>query len=498
LPDRPFTTLDNQDRLTVGGEIILTNAVGTIIDLPAIMGTANSCIDSQTRRVLLWLEDLDSHKVRQASMAHAIRTIAAQLNEKELDPYLGETTLHQAIKLYQEVTGAKLASPVYDQFIRPQPQKSIELDYQQLTDYLGFSLELDRAKEILEELGCQVSIKLKSKRAPHAKLLVKPPSHRPDLQISVDLIEEIARIYGYQNIPSALMTGSLPLNPPANIDFALEHRIKQFLADIGWQEIYSLSLVSEQLAENSNYPLSDHLKLINPLLTENSFLRRSLFPSLKEAHEANPQQDSLSLFEIAAVYQPQSYNLPKEIMKLGMLSNKPYRQVRGDIEALLGQLFIVNVEISPIETKNSDNQEAEIRVFDSDSTGNKTPFQRLGKLQILKSNLIAVELDIRDLTCQAKKHPAYQPLAHTTPVIEDLTFTLLLDTRVGEVMKAIRESNQLIKKVELIDHFQQNYTFRIHYQLDHENLSTQDILPIRQKVVEMVEKKTDSKLVGKV
>lgn len=493
--NQPFITLDGESRETVGGEIVFTNSVGTIIDLPAIIGTANSSVDENTKRVLLWLEDLDNKKVRYASMAHAIRTIAAQLNEKELDPYLGEKTLAKAISLYQEITNAKVASKIYDQFAEPPALKPIKLNYKKLVSYLGFEIEIDQITQILRELGCEVKVNIKTKKNQETLLIVTPPSFRRDLLIQVDIIEEIARIYGYQNIPSKLMDGPLPQNHPKNTGFAIEEKIRQFLANIGWQELYSVSLIGDELIKQSGLKQEDHLQLNNPLLAENRYLRRSLIPSLTEAVLQNSQADQLSMFELAAVYLPQKGELPKEEMTLGMVSTKSYRKVRGDLESLLEHLYINKVQI------NEDPQEVTKVTSESAQQGTITTKDNnniLGKIIVLEDQKIALELDLEVLIGLAKKHPTYHPLLSTSPIIEDLTFSLPLDTRVGKVLEIIENSDPLVKEVALIDSYLQNYSFRITYQHPEENLSNELVAPIRQKIVELVEKETQAKLVGKV
>jgi len=493
--NQPFVTLDGESRETVGGEIIFTNSVGTIIDLPAIIGTANSSVDKNTKRVLLWLEDLDNNKVRYASMAHAIRTIAAQLNEKELDPYLGEKTLLRAIGLYQEVTNAKVASKIYDQFAKPPALKPIKLNYKTLIRYLGFEIEIDQITQILQELGCEVKLNIKTKKNQETLFIITPPSFRRDLLIEVDIIEEIARIYGYQNIPSKLMKGSLPLNRPETNRFEIEQKIRQFLANIGWQELYSVSLIGDELVKQSGLGQEDHLELKNPLLAENKYLRRSLIPSINEAVSQNSQVDQLSMFELAAVYLPQKGELPKEKMTLGMVSTKSYRKVRGDLESLLEHLYIEKIQINEKPQKET---EASNKLVQQGTVTIKDSNEIIGKVMILEDQKIALELDLAVLTELAKKHPTYHPLLNTSPIIEDLTFSLPLDTQVGKVLEIIESSDRLVKEVALIDNYQQNYSFRITYQHPEENLSNELVTPIRQKIVELVEKETQAKLVGKV
>jgi len=136
------------------------------------------------------------------------------------------------------------------------------------------------------------------------------------------------------------MDGPLPIKPDPNTNYELENLIKHFLADIGWQEIYSYSLVSEKQALDSGYKLSEHLKLANPLKEENTYLRRSLIPSLIEVIKANPTQTQMSVFELACVYHPRKNDLPAQPLKLTLLSNKTYRETKGDLLNLFDRLFI--------------------------------------------------------------------------------------------------------------------------------------------------------------
>lgn len=524
-PGKPFETLDNAVYETVGGEIVFTNDVGTIIDLPAIIGTKNSSVDEETKNVLLLLESLDPQKVRQASMEHAIRTMAAQLNEKNIDPHLAMDVLLRGIQLYQKVTKAKAASEIFDDFPQPRNLSPVKLPKQLITDYLGVELETDQIVEILTKLGCQVETEqieqaelnqeqteesqksqeqLEKFQLNQTLIKVQPPSFRPDLQIPADIIEEIARIYGYQELPSKLMTSKLPVNQPKNTTFDLEYKIKQFLANIGWQEVYSLSMVSQEEAAQSAYPVEDHLALSNPLLTDNTHLRRSLIPSLQTVLAENPQAADLSVFELANIYHPQDENLPAETMKLGMVSGRDYRRVRGDLEALLNQFYIKSFKVFPEEAAGDYLQQGRLLASGlsrrPENNTAKEPKEQieLGQVFVLNNQNIGFELDIQALAAAASQHPRYFQPHKTNPIIEDLTFTLTLDSLVGRVMDAILEVDDLVVKTELKDIYQQNHTFRIEYQHPQENLTSEEIAPVREKIVEKVKEQFGAKLVGQI
>jgi len=468
-----FQTLDGESFVTVGGEVVFKNKQGEIIDLPSIKGTANTSVDAHTKNILLLLESITAEKVRFASMTHAIRTTAAQLMEKNVDPHLITPTIHFGIKLYQDLCGAQVASEIYDDFPESNKPAPIKLDLTKIKNYLGVDIEVEKITAILEALECKVLVNKVKKQSVY-RLIVTPPSFRPDLKIPVDVIEEIARIYGYHNLPSQIMDGPIPLQKPENSNFELENKAKHFLAAIGYQEIYSYSMVSAVLAQEAGYKLAEHLKIQNPLTDDRVYLRRSLIPSLQEVFTQNPLEKTLSVFEIASTYLPageagclHKKELPQQPLLLTLVSNKNYREFKGDFMALLDQLFIKNWDINKY-------------------------------VKILDNNCYALEIEWAEILKRAKTHPNYQPLPKTNSIVEDLTFTLNPQVKVGELMAAISRVSQLITRVELKDIYGQNYTFTLEYIDPNGNLSAKQLLPIRQKVVKMVEEKFRSELVGRI
>jgi len=478
---KKFTILDNEKYETVGGEIVFENSVGEIIDLPAIKGTVNTSINQSTKNILLWIETLDAKKVRFGSMTHSIRTVAAQLNEKNVDPYLAEDVLKRGIELYQELCDATVASEIYDEFPGKLKSQTVTISSEKIYDYLGIELKQDKIKNILVDLGCNVEIK---NQGDTYQLEVTPPSFRPDIKIPADIIEEIARIYGYHNLPSVVMPTAIPLAKPDNVNFTIENKIKHFLVNIGWQEIYSYSMVSEKLAQQSNYQIDEHLKLSNPLTEDRVYLRRSLIPSLVKAIDHNPQRKKMSAFELANVYHPQKDDLPNEELHLTMVSNKAYREAKGDLEALLNQFYIKDLQIEERE-----QQRANIIVEDKG---------KLGTIQILQNGMIAIDLYMSALIKIVHSHPSYQAIPKTAAINEDLTFTLEKKTKVGKLISLIKQTNSLINKVELTKTYKQNHTFNIEYLDSKKNISNDNVEPIRREVVNKVEKEFNAKLVGSI
>lgn len=477
-----FTTLDGTTFTTVGGEVVFKNGAGEIIDLPSIKGTANTSIDDSTKNVLLLLESIEAKKVRFASMTHAIRTTAAQLMEKNVDPALAQDVLLRGIDLYRQLCGARVASPIFDDFPGKKTPKTVSLSFERIADYLGIELPPKQITAILETLGCLV-------KHDSTKLHVTPPTFRPDLTIPADIIEEVARIYGYHNLPSTLMDTPIPTLRPTDLDTQLENRIKHFLATLGWQELYTYSMVSEALALESGYALGEHLALQNPLTDDRVYLRRSLIPSLEEAIAQNSREENLSVFELAHVYHPQTDALPTQDLMLSMVSTRSYAETKGVLEQLLRQFYVHALTIKPVETTHA-REAQRVEVWSGKVL--------LGSSSLLQSGHSAFSLHVSALMAVAKKHPTYQSIPTTAEVREDITLTLPEKTLVGEVIETLKNSHALITSVELKNKYQQNYSFAIVYWSPESNLSSVDVEPARKALVLAATKKHKAALVGEI
>jgi len=490
---KKFVTLDEIEHETIGGEIVFESVDGEIIDLPAIKGTLNTGVDKNTKSILFWIESLDAKKVRRASMGHAIRTVAAELNEKNVDPHLAKEVMEYGVQLFSQLCQAKIASELYDYFPAPKTPKEVIVKLQTIKNYLGIELTDREIKTILSDLDCQVETKAD-------EIIVTPPTFRPDIQIPADVIEELARIYGYHNLPSKLMDGELSIHPDPNTDYQLENLIKHFLADIGWQEIYSYSLVSEQQALDSGYKLAAHLKLANPLTKEHLYLRRTLVPSLIEVIDNNPASKNMSVFELANVYHPRDNDLPDQVLTLTLLSSKTYREMKGDLLNLFDRLFIFSSDQELIIDEKIDKeiqmpivkQEANLIIKDGK---NKT---KIGSIMVLHKKLISAELKLKNLISVAKKYPHYQQIIKTASIIEEMTFTLHKNIAVGEMMQAFGKVDARIKKVELLDIYKNNYSFSFIFQDKKANMSSEAVEPIRQKIVKIGQDEFNASLVGQV
>lgn len=430
-----ITTLDNKTFTLTGKDIVIEDGSGKLIDLCGIMGGLNSSVDNQTKNVLLFIQTYNPFNIRYTSMSLAQRTEAAVIFEKEPNPELVKPVLLAGIQLFKQLIGGKPGSKIIDLYPKPYILKKVTIPLQLIKDRLGVDISEKMVIGILDSLGFDCKLKIEN-----SKISIVVPSWRnKDINIPEDIVEEVARIYGYHRLPSQIMATTIPTNYPDE-KFQLEYQLKTWLAGMGLTEIYTNSLVG--------CSAPNQLKIKNALSTEWQYLRNSLVPS----HTQN-----FPAFEIANVYLPRPGQLPEEKLQLIISGITDYLKLKGIIEVLSAKL---HTEITPLYQSNS------------------------------------VVIDLLPVFKKASIYPHYQPVSSHPPLIEDLTFTLPEQTFIGPVIDSIKTANKLIKSVTLSATYQQNFTFTLKYQSLTSDLSAADIEPIRKKIVSELIKKFKANLVG--
>jgi len=430
-----IVSLEDIQYVLPGGDVVFSTAEGEIFDLPGIIGTKNSVVNKNTKRVLFFLDSVDPKKIRRSSMALGIRTIAATLNEKGVDPELAKTALLRGLYLFEEICGATPMSKIYDEYSDPYRGKSISLEKEFVDKRLGISIKKETITRLLSALEFSPQWKGDS-------LSVGIPSFRShDIDIPEDIVEEVARIYGYQNLPNVLMEGALPV-PVFDTRFRFESNLRSTLRALGGTEILTSSLVSKNMAGKGA------LNLKNPLGADTEYLRVEMEPSLVSAATQNASWDTpFHLFEIANVYLPRKNALPEEVLTLaGIFSGYEYRDAKGVLEEL-----IVNQRINhPVKL----TQVGECFYYEY-------------KISTLEEN---------------QKPPRYVPIPKYPPQVEDITLILNGKTAIGEILTAL-STPKLVTMVSLLDIYENAYTFRIHYQHPEKTLSDSEVKEIREKLL---------------
>lgn len=475
-PKEKIQTLDKKEYSLPGGDIVAEDGKGTIVDLFGIMGLENSVVTNETKRILFFLDNNDPHRIRKTSMTLGIRTEAAQINEKALDPELAWEALLYGIKLYEQLADGKVVSNLIDIYPNKEKRKTITVSEQHINQVIGVSIPLKQSVQILKGLGFDAAIK-------ETTIVVTPPSFRTkDMEIPEDIIEEIARVYGYHNIPNTLppFTSAEPYRQGEN-GFYWEDRVKEALAYWGFTEVYTYPMVSNELYDG---PIAEAVTIHNPLTEDFVHMRRTLVPSLLKVVQENKNHESISIFEIANVYHKKTKDLPAQFPKLALVTKKPknsFFAMKGVIEQLLTNIGITDV----IWKEHTDgNNGASILL-------NKT---HLGDIVILDRETITTELDFSQLLKHATIKKTYKPLSKYPPSVEDLALIAPTNVKTGEIIELIKKQSTLIADVSLFDKYQETRTFHVVYQSYEKNLTSEGVGEIREKVLKALQEKLNAKL----
>lgn len=426
-----LTTLDGKIHVLLGGDIVIEDGSGNLIDLCGIMGGENSQIDNSTKNVLVFVQTYESSHIRHTSMSLAVRTTAAVLFEKGMPTQAVLPTLQRTKDLITQIAGGTPEKYILE--IEPSKTPSITINLlnpvsEIISKKLGINLDFETASKILSSLGFKTN----------SPTSIKVPWFRAlDVSIPEDLVEEVARIYGYHNLPNIIMSGAIPHTFHTS-EFYWVSKIKTALKYWGFTETYTYSLVSD----------SNGLKLKNPLSSEWAYLRTSLIPShLQVVSENYGRVKTLLLFEVANVYLPKDASLPDEQQTLCLTTTDlDIYKLKGIIESLLNEIGIEN------HNYHIENHPQSLNC----------------------------EINLSELLPLAKSVKQFIPISKYSPVIQDVNVTST--SSYGQLTKLIKSISPLIRQIELIDKYQSRLTLRIFFLDSQKQLTLEDVKPIREKI----------------
>ena len=308
-PGENLETLDGVPR-ELNTEVLVIADARDPIGLGGVIGGANSEIGPETTSVLLESATFNSYNNRRTADTFRLHTDASQRFEKGLRPELAPIALRRATQLIQQVAGGAIAQGIYD--IYPdsdKPQPKVTMTLRRLKQILGMDVGIRQVEEVFRSLEFQYE------RVDDSSIQVTVPYWRSDINIEEDLIEEVVRIIGYDNVPTTMLSTPIPYRQPAPMT-ELRARVKEALAAVGLQETISYPVVSGEDLVKVNYDLESAtpLRVANPMSTEHDHLRPTLLASLlgtlsyNEGHNEGP----FRFFEQGRVFLPLPDRLPDE------------------------------------------------------------------------------------------------------------------------------------------------------------------------------------------
>ena len=498
-------TLDNVDRELDDEMLMITDHSG-LIAIAGVMGGGDSEVTEYTTNILLESANFEFLNNRRTSQVLKLRTEASERFGKQVDP---EGTLPAALRaaeLMVEHASGTLEKIAGDLYPKPKENISLELDPDYVEHILGIKIPIEQITEILTSLEFKVTGKN------ILKIIV--PSHRMDISIPADLVEEIVRVYGYENLPSTLLNDVLP---PQNVNQKLAgtERVRDILVASGMDEIITYSMMNPmdeaRLRIENDIDLNKFVPLKNPLSQERSHLRRSLLPgAIMTARNNLRFLAKVVTFEVGSVFHPHPKNkLPDEPQRLSLLmsghrdTQSWLKQAEGDydffdLKGVLEQ-FLNALHLEGVEWKKSrelpchPGRCAKILVNGKvlGFAGELHPKVR-NSFELPEQAVCVAELDLDLIIKLAVEDHQMEFISNFTPIFEDLAFVLDSSLPVESVTPIILQTGKpLLRKATLFDVYEgeqvdegkRSLAYSLTFQATDRTLTDDEVGKVRNKII---------------
>ena len=516
-----LTTLDDVERKVDDFTILVTDTAGPL-SLAGVMGGAETEVTSKTKNILLEGASWNYVNTRRTVSAHNLPSEAAYRFERGVHPEIAPLGVKRCLEWMRKWTGGIVAQGLVDEYPLPQVDTIISLDPADIQRWLGILLSAKEIAELLSRLEFEVTIK-------GEQLEVKTPPHRLDIGEGMigkaDLMEEIARIYGYDKIPESNLTDGLPPQV-GNRDLELEEKIRDILAGLGMQEIVTYRITSPEADRKGSPPDAaanrEYLELANPISADKTVMRQDLLASMFEVVEKNfRSRDRIALFEIGPEFLPEDAELniaecPKLALCMYGARSHPswqgsrkevmdYYDLKGIIEELLADLHIDGVKFLP-EAVASFHPGKSARI---DVNGKSLGYlgevhpQVKGNYKLPDQPLTAAILDIKALLDEVDDLYQVKPVPAHPPVLEDLALVVDDEVPAQDVQALIQQTGgNTLRDVRLFDVYRgeqlgegkKSLAYSLVYQHPEKTLTDKEVLAIRNKIVKRLEKEIGAQL----
>jgi phenylalanyl-tRNA synthetase beta chain len=513
------------------------------VGLAGVIGGADSEVTEKTTSILLEAATFDPVSIRRTARAVLARpTEASRRFERGVPPENAMLGALRAASLMLELAGAELVGEPVDTFPAPSQRAPIDLPLTELPRLLGVEYAPETVAAVFDRLGFSYERR-------NGAFVVTPPAWRVDIERPADLVEEVARIDGYDKIPTTIMRGTPPL-PVPNRPLIWEEAVRDVLVAAGFAEVIvypwtnerHLSLVpraddaaaDQKLAHLVDARIAPHVtpvRIANPANRDQDVMRTAALPGLLQTLAENLRhaaRDAL-LFELGRIYVPRAGDLPEERRVLTAVTGEwrsgeglaptaaDFFYVKAIAEAVLARLGISGHGYVPLRHPALHAYRAASIVLNHrpESAGKKPvlPEEVLGFVAELDAETTArfdvsqrcyaVALDLDRLIQHATSERTFQPLPRTPAVREDLSFFVAADLPAERVVASIRRAGApLVESVDVADVYaghgvpdgQISLTFSLAYRAADRTLTSDEVGAVRQKIVQLVERQTGAKL----
>lgn len=522
-----FTTLDGVERKLSDKDLMICNAQEPMC-IAGVFGGLDSGVTESTTSVFIESAYFNPTSVRKTARRHGLSTDSSFRFERGCDPNCNDYILKLAALMIKELAGGEITGEVVDIYPNPVAAAEVEFNYDRCNALVGKELDHEVVDSILKSLEIEIVAREGN------TLTLKVPTYRVDVTRECDVIEDVLRIYGYNNIElTDTLHSSLSFKTLTDSAEDLRCKIAEQLTGQGFNEILNNSLTAESYySEMSTYPLSGCVRLLNPLSNDLSVMRQTLlFGGLESlSHNINRKAADLKMYEFGNVY---FFNSEAESTKETPLA--PYREgqrlamwltgatrsgnwnksseessiydLRAYVEMVLQRAGISGKQLAMTVVPGDDLYAVSMAV----STRSGKELGRVGivskkvlKMFDIRQDVFFAELDWMAIVKLSLKHTVnYTPLPKTLPVRRDLALLLDKNVAMEEVEKVVKESERkLLRDITLFDVYEgknlpegkKSYAIAITLQDDEKTLQDKQIEAVMSKVTMNLQKKLGAEL----
>ncbi|MDF1613672.1 phenylalanine--tRNA ligase subunit beta [Desulfurivibrio dismutans] len=518
-----ITTLDGVARELTPAMLVIADSDQPVA-VAGIMGGASSEVGPDSVNILLESACFEAKSVRTTAAALKLATDSSYRFERGVDPQVAPLALERAVALILELAGGEAVPGGIDYRAGVQPSSELILRLRRVNDLLGTALDIDTVEKVL------AGIEITGERADDQTLRITPPSFRVDLEREVDLIEEVARLVGYDRIPAAMPKVAMEL-PAVDPVAERRRRLRSLMQAAGCHEAINYSFVNPAHADTLQLPADDPrrqaLPLLNPLSEEQAVMRTSLLPGLLDnaRHNINHQSPDLRLFELGKVFfVEERQDLPREEEHLAAVfsgrrsprapmlwtGEEPVDiyDVKGVMEELLTGLALADLQLVPAATTPSYAM-ASFQLIITDGPEGEL-LGEAGKIQPavlkafgIKQEVFYLELNLTELSRCRSTSAGFAALPRFPAVKWDLAMLVPEEVEAGEMLAAIRKTGgKLLEQVEIFDVYRgkhiepgrKSVAFAIHYRDAEQTLNDKKVGVVHGKIIKMLEQRFHGQL----
>jgi phenylalanyl-tRNA synthetase beta chain len=509
-PGEKITTLDDVGRTLTENDLVIADP-DKAIGIAGVMGGATTEVSESTDRVLIEVAHFEPGGVLLTGKRLGLRTEAVHRFERGVDPELPPLASARAAGLMADLAGGEIAGGFVDEYPGPHEPVQVHLADGEAQRILGIEIARDTAADYLRRLGFEVS-------EGDGGLDVVVPSYRPDGERPADLIEEIARIHGYDRLPATLPRGTEGTLPEW---LRRERRLREVMVGGGYHEVWNFDFMgvdeAERLGLPEGDPRLDPVRVRNPLNEEQESLRTTLLPGLLRgvAHNQARNQDAIALFEIGAVFLSSDGELPEQPRRLAFVAAGPVPgpswQARPDRDALdaagVARLLIESLRLDGYLEQSAEpgfhpGRCAVVVVDDTEIGVVGEIHPSVAERFEIDGRVVAGEIDIENLMGRTRR---FVPPSTLPPVVFDLAFDLPERTPAAALLAEIRASAGVdLESMEVFDVFsgppleagRRSIAVRLTMRSHQRTLTDEEMGPVRALIADRVEQALDGRLRG--